>query len=170
MLSSHFLLIFSNSKWWEKWLELWLLRLQAMLWASGYQTRVPWISRVDITWWEVIFSGPSPHSLDHKLHLPSHLPCLHLQGSSRHALTWETLLGALSGSTFSPPFTLSAVTPAMQTPQVKTRVFSISTLVSNNEAHTREAKDKTPNPIYYGEWQGQCFLFKTSSNKDDSLI
>lgn len=154
----------------KKWLKLWLLRLEAMLWASGSQTRVPWISRVDITWWEVIFSGPSPHSLNQKVHLPSHLPCLHLQGSSRRVLIWETLLGALSGSTLSPPFTLSAVTHAMPAPHVETRVFMISTRVSDNEAHTREAKDKTPNPIYYQEWQGQCFLFKTSLNKDDSLI
>lgn len=154
----------------KKWLKLWLLRLETMLWASGYQTRVPWISRVDITWWEVIFSCPSPHSLNQKFHLSSHLPCLHLQGSSRCVLIWETLLGALSGSTFSPPFTLSAVTHAVPTPQVETQVFMISTLVSDNEAHTREAKDKTLNPIYYQEWQGQCFLFKTSLNKDDSLI
>lgn len=72
-------------------------------------------------------------------------------GQLKTCFNLTDLAGALSGSTLSPPFTLSAVTPAMQTPQVKTRVFSISTLVSNNEAHTMEAKDKTPNPIYYQE-------------------
>lgn len=61
------------------------------------------------------------------------------------------ITGGSKWLTLSPPFTLSAVAHAMPAPHVETRVFMISTRVSDNEAHTRQAKDKTPNPIYYQE-------------------